>query len=898
MATLLDCPLQVGDVVGRYRVERFVAEGGMGRVFRAWDTKLERQVALKVIRADHASDKAALGRFQREAQILAKLDHPGICHVYDWLDHHGTLVMAMEWVDGAPLSALLEQGAMPVRQAIGLLRELALALAAAHSKGVIHRDLKPSNILVTGSGAKVLDFGLAKIFEKPLVMDADHGFDPPAGEEESTRPCSSPGDPFTEPGMIMGTRGFIAPELLMGESASAATDMYALGVIASLALTGDFLPENKGARIPWTRRVLKRRSGSGPHPSGPHTLWNLVDRLLSQDPESRPGAQEVVASLDRLLAPASPLWWAAVTPVVTLVLAGFGTWVYGRGAIPEFSSLRPARTVVTTFRNLTASRGLTPAVEITTTELLEHVLSGLPKVTVVTDRVPDQSGNGIRPRPEAMEEGVEQDFVRRVVARSGADLVLVGEMVQSPGSEQTTLKVRLLDRKGDRRAGWEIPTTTSRYEPNLAVSLVFKDINHAISPLRGVPVPQHMPSKEALEAYGRGCELVGRGEVTQALPLLEEAALQAPEFAPAVLKYGGILMDKGDPRALPTFMWARATARDSGDRCYEAQALFHLAWWVRRSATTGVLGVENLLKEALSLGKACGDVDLQAQALDRLGGYWIDHEDYDTAEHMLGSALELVTATGNRKVRASILVDLANLAKNRGRSAEARTLYLESIGETGVLEDPWLEAVNRNNLAVLDFEEGRLDSSEKVFQEVLQLRKRLGDIEGEYRVIVNLGIVAFMRRAFDQATTRFEAALLGARRHDLVLVQGRALYWLGDVLRAQGKLMAASLRLQESLGSLKKSGTPGEQAAALAALAECRARQWEFVEAERLLDEGRRIAGNRPQVWRARAWLQHQRGRKAESLDFLAMALADPKHEDSEHHEETRSLISTWRDRP
>jgi tetratricopeptide (TPR) repeat protein len=605
-----------------------------------------------------------------------------------------------------------------------------------------------------------------------------------------------------------------------------------------------------------------------------------------------------VAVLDRIQAPASPIWWATATAVVTLMLAGFGTWAYGRGAIPEFSAKRPARLVVTTIRNLTPKPGLTPAVEITTTELLEHVLGSLTKVSVVTDRVLDSSGNEVRPRSEAMEEGTEQDFIRRVMARTGADLVLVGELMQSPSSDQATLKVRLLDRKGDRRASWEIPSTISRYEPDLVVPLIFKDFNRAISPLQRGPVPQHLPSKAALEAYGRGSALTERGDAAQALPFLEEAALQAPEFAPAVLKYGWALMAVGDPRALPTFMWARATARDSGDRRYEAQALFQLAWLVRRSAKTEALSVETLLKGALILGRACGDVDLQAQALERLAGYWIEHEDYDTAEHLLGPALEMVTASGNRSERATILANLANLAKNRGRSAEARRLYLESIGEARVLEDRWLEAVARTNLAVLDLEEGQLVSAEKAFQELLQLRRQLGDIEGEQRVIVNLGIVAFMRRAFDPAATRFESALAGARAHDLVGVQGWALYRLGDVLRAQGKLKPAVLRLQESLDPLRRAGAPGDRAAALGALAECKARQWEFAEAERLLDEARRIAGNRPQTWRARAWLQHQQGRKTEALDSLALALADPQREDAEHHEETRSLISTWRGRP
>jgi len=900
MATQTVSPLQPGDVVGHYQVEAFVAEGGMGRVFRAWDVSLERHVALKIIRADHASQRAALTRFQREAQILAKLDHAGICHVYDWLDHHGTLVMAMEWVDGTPLSTLLEQGPLPVPKAIRLLREVALALAAAHGKGIIHRDLKPSNILITPDGsAKLLDFGLAKDFEG--AAPEDRWETQATSPEDNTTAVTSSGSKrsLTQPGTVMGTRGFIAPELLMGESATAATDLYALGVVASLALVGDPPPGKDRTPIPWTRRVLKWRSGQGQHstahPLGPHALRNLVDRLLSLDPDTRPGAQEVVEALDQIQAPASPVWWAAATAAVTLILVGLGVWAYGRGAIPEFSASRQARLVVVPVRTLTPAPGLTSAREMATTDLLEHILRTFPQVKVVQDRDRGQAPPRLQALAgETAEEG-EQRFVQRLVDRTGADLVVLGELLRPPGSAQTALRVRLLDRRGHLRASREALSRASDYQPNLAVPAVLQELNRSLSPLGRSPAFPSMPSKEALDAYGLGLDLAQQGDAARALPWLEKAVFQAPNYAPALTRYGWTLLVKGDPRTFPTLMWARAVARESRDRFSEAQALIYLALLARRNERPDA--EESLLEEALALARASADRDLQAQVLDEIGVHQINRGDHPAAELALHPALQMATEMGNRRQRAHILVNLANVAKYQGRSGEARDLYLQIIAEAGVLEDLRLEAVNRNNLAILDLEEGRLGSAEQAFQRVLGLRREFGDVEGECRVLMNLGIVAYMQGDFERANERYETVLKGAREHQLLQVQGRCLYRLGDVLRAQGKVGPAVVRLEEARELLRMKGTPGNQVEVLAALAECRARQSNPAEAERLVEEAQRIAGEGPQIWRARAWVMHQRGRPKEALDCLARALEDPRKEDPEHRSEIRSLISAWRKR-
>ncbi len=624
----------------------------MGQVFRAWDSRLERCVALKVIRADHTSEKAALIRFQREAQILAKLDHPGICHVYDWLDHSGTLVMTMEWVDGEPLSKLIERGPLPVQQVLRLLNGVALALAAAHAKGVIHRDLKPSNILVTPEGAaKILDFGLAKSIGEAAKGEAEPMGNPPLGEDDSTIEVSDHVTALSQPGVIMGTRGFMAPELLMGESGSARADMYALGVIAFMALTGEKNHPQQANGNPWARRVLKRRSGSGPHSAGPRVLWNLVDGLLSPDPEARPGAQEVVEELDRIQAPMSSRWWAATALAATMVLVGLGIWFYGRGVLSEFSAAQPARLVVVPMRNLSPRADLTAAAETTTTELLNQVLRTLPQVRVVQDGYRGPSGEVPPLRLQVSAEAAERDFIGRLVARTGADLVVLGEVSQSLDSGRTTLRVRLLDRKGDVRVAREVPSGTSGFEPGLAVRSVFLELHRAISPLRRAPAPPAMPSEEALEAFGPGLDLAMKGDDKGALQFLESAASLQPHSALLLNNFAWVLYRSGDPRTLSVARQARTAARETGDPYHEARAMEIMAFLAMQKNPKSSEEVA-LLQVAQALAEVSRDRDLQVDVLIKLGYYWNLRENWAAAGEVLNRAFEMATADGNRRGRA------------------------------------------------------------------------------------------------------------------------------------------------------------------------------------------------------------------------------------------------------
>ena len=223
--------IKLGTRIGPYEVTSPLGEGGMGVVFRAHDTKLHRDVALKLLPDHFADDPERLARFQREAHVLASLNHPNIAHIYGLEDSTPQRCIVMELVEGETLQERLRRGPIPVDDALLIAKQIAGALEVAHERGIIHRDLKPANIKITPDGqVKVLDFGLAKVFDERPGS--------PLSNSPTLMSASSPG-------VMLGTVAYMSPEQAKGKEAERSSDVWAFGCVLYEMLTGRLVFEGE-----------------------------------------------------------------------------------------------------------------------------------------------------------------------------------------------------------------------------------------------------------------------------------------------------------------------------------------------------------------------------------------------------------------------------------------------------------------------------------------------------------------------------------------------------------------------------------------------------------------------------------------------------------------------------
>ena len=289
--------LGVGARLGHYAVTAKIGEGGMGEVWQASDTKLNRQVALKILPEAFAQDPDRLARFQREAQVLASLNHQNIAQIHGIEEAGDTRALVLELVEGPTLADRIAQGPIPVDEALPIAKQIAEALEAAHEQGIIHRDLKPANIKLKPDGTvKVLDFGLAKALDTA-----------PEGDPSQSPTLTAAA---TQMGVIMGRAAYMSPEQARGKPVDKRADTWSLGVVLYEMLAGERLFQGDDVSLTLAKVLEKEPTWEVLPSAAPARMANLLRRCLQKDPKQRIADMQDVRLKQIPLVPSTWPWYS------------------------------------------------------------------------------------------------------------------------------------------------------------------------------------------------------------------------------------------------------------------------------------------------------------------------------------------------------------------------------------------------------------------------------------------------------------------------------------------------------------------------------------------------------------------------------------------------------------
>jgi serine/threonine protein kinase len=494
-----------GTYLGPYCIDRLLGSGGMGNVYRATDTRLGRAVAIKVLREERAPAAMRL-RFQREAQAISSLNHPNICGIYDIGTFRDSSYLVMECVEGETLAQVLERGPLPIRTAVHIALGIVEGLAAAHKTGIIHRDLKPGNVMVTESGAKILDFGLSRIVAGSV----------------SERPPT-----LTIEGTVMGTPAYMSPEQFTSSDVDERSDIFSFGLVLYEMVTGK--RAFAGTSAPQVMAAIMRDMPPPPrtvHPHVPPGLERIIWKCIEKAPERRFQAVNEIASelkqisTDKFSTGPSRRHVLILAAVILVVFAAVSLW----SLLPALSSPGIGSIAVLPLDNLSGD----PTQDFFSDGMTEVLITDLGKIGSLR----------VISRPSVMKYKGSRAPLRQVAGELKVDALVVGSVARAEGKVRIT--TQLYDAAKDRQLWAE------NYERDVRdVIALQREVAQAItSGIKAKVTPQETARltkarrvvPKAYDDYLRAVLLYSRHTIADnnvAIVTLEQAVTLDPDLAAA-----------------------------------------------------------------------------------------------------------------------------------------------------------------------------------------------------------------------------------------------------------------------------------------------------------------------------------------------------------------------------
>ncbi|HET7208773.1 MAG TPA: tetratricopeptide repeat protein [Terriglobales bacterium] len=821
----------IGQTISHYRVREQIGAGGMGVVYRAYDERLEREVALKVLRPGLLTDEAARRRFRKEALALARLNHPNVATIFEFGNEGGTDFLVTEYIPGVTLDARLAAGALDLQEAIRLATQFATGLAAAHEQGLIHRDLKPGNLRVTPDGRlKILDFGLAQLVAQASEFGAT--------------------ETLTRVQEVAGTLPYMAPEQLRLGTADRRSDLWAAGAVLHEMVTG-----KRPFEAPTSPVLIDAILNGSPTPPSkinrqvPSGMDHIILKALEKDPSRRyQTASDLRVDLERLTAgvpvSAAPKRFkariAAVAVLLLVVVAGAGYWFskrIGRGR----SQIRTRRSVaVLGFKNLGGNSGQawlsTALSEMLTTELA----AGEKLRTVPGENVARAKSDLDLPDAETL--GTQTlEKISRIL---GADLVVLGSYLDLNG------QVRVDARVQDADAG----TTLAEFSESGTEAQMFELVRRLGETLRdkcgaGQVTPEEAESirasqpvaPDAAELYAQGLAKMRSFDVTAARDLLSKAVDKDPKYALAHEALAAAWSQLGyDEKArqeahrayelsggLPRKEALQIEARfqEESHDWAKAVEIYRSLWTVfpddpefglrlanaQVSAGQGqdALATIGQLRKLPSPERDDPRIDLaEAAAANSLSDY---RRDAAAAE----AAISKSKQRGSQELEAEGLLRECWALRNLGDPERAKATGQaagEILGRTGDLRG---QARSLTCVGNVLGDQGQLADALKMHEQALALARKIGAQKDIAGALINLGNVQASQQSLDESTRQYKLALELANsigdKGDVLLAQDN----IGANLALEGDFPGARKSFEDSV---KTANEIGDQAGVVEAL--------------------------------------------------------------------------------